>query len=97
MGLRENIRVDPQRDLGPFAKFRGAFGEQLQLTLTLYIKKENSGAQGQIHLRSRFADTGEDDPLAGRTVSGQYTLQFTAGNNIEARAPARQHLKNCQS
>src|SRR6185437_9872394 len=86
MSFRGNIGIDSQGDTGSNAAALGAFGQQLQLTLTLQVKQQDAGFEGRIHFSSSFAHAGKDDLPGGAAVRLQYALQFAAGDHVEAAA-----------
>ncbi len=57
MGFGEDVRIDAQRDAGALLELGCAFGEQVELALTLDVKEQDSEAQGEINFGGRLADS----------------------------------------
>ena len=94
MGLRKNIRVDPQGDPGPDAPLARPLGQQGHLRFTLHIENQNPGSQGKIDLRGCLAHTRKDHSASGLLIHLEDALKLSAGDDIESRTPMRQQFED---
>ncbi len=91
MRLRKDIRVHPQRDPREFAQLRRALRQQIQFLLALHVEQQDVRTQRQVHLFRCLADPGKDGALHRAFIGPPHPLQLAAGDDIEARALARNH------
>jgi len=95
VGTGVDVGVHPQRDGGAHALFGGDFLQALQLVGGLDVEAVHADFQRAAHVVARFAHAGKDH-LAGIAASGEYTLEFAAGHDVEAGAQARQQVEYAQ-
>ena len=69
--------------------------QALQLVGGLDVEAVHAHFQGAAHVIAALANAGEND-LFWFATGGQYALQFTAGNDVEASAEAGQDIQHAE-
>src|SRR5689334_8769330 len=96
MRLRRYIRIHAQGDIRGLAQLRGASSQKLKLAFTFHVEKKNAVAQRQLQFIGGFTNAGKDDFFERFLLCAPYALQFSAGDNIKARAHPGQQPENAQ-
>ena len=99
VGMRIDIWVYPDRDARDPVLRAGDFAQAAQLRQRFDIDLMDAGIERRPHLRRRFADAGEDDPLwrhAGGERSAQLPLRDDVGTCAEAgEEPEYREVRVC--
>ncbi len=95
MGAGIDVRIDPQRYRRLFAELGGDLLQALQLVGGFHVEAVHADFQCATHVVTGLADAGEDDTVRLPT-GGQHALQFTARDDVEAGAKARQHVQHAK-
>ncbi|MNN06798.1 hypothetical protein D3C81_1196000 [compost metagenome] len=90
-----HVRVDPQRDRRNLAHLGGNHLQALKLVGGFDVEAVHADFQGAAHVVTGLADAGEHHAISA-PARGQDTLQFTAGDDVEACAEARQDVQHAQ-
>ena len=96
MRLGVDVGIDAQADRRFFAQAGSDFVEPFEFGRGFDVEAEDAGFKGKAHFFDGFADTGEDD-FFRVAACGQRTLQFAAGNDIEAGAASGKDVEQCQA
>ena len=94
MSFRRNVGIDAHRDRRSFLQSRRGRGEQSQFRSAFNVEQKYSRAQREFHLGGGFADAGKHNFARSFPVCAQNPLQFSAGNDVEARAFAGYQSQN---
>jgi len=86
VSFRRNIGIDAHRNRRLFLQSRRGCGEYSQFRSAFNVEEKNARAQGKLHFGGRLADAGKHNFGSGLPVCAQNPLQFSAGNDVEARA-----------
>ncbi len=89
VGLRIDIGIDADRNVGGAALGRGDAGEQFELRLGFDIDAENVLLDGERQFARGLADAGEHD-LVRRHAGRARAQQFAFGDDVGAGAEPRQ-------
>jgi hypothetical protein len=84
VGFGEDVGVDAEGEAGDLTAGFGAGGEEVELGFGFDVEEENVGLEGGVDLPELFAYSGEDDFFEGRFVGFADTLEFAAGDDVEA-------------
>ena len=95
MGAGVDVRVHAQGNRRALAEAGGHFLQALQFLGGFDVEAVHADFQGATHVLAALADTGEDD-LARLAAGGQHALQFTARDDVEAGAQARQQVQHAE-
>ena len=93
MGARVDVRVDAQRHRRDLAHRARDGVQPLDLGIALDVEAADAGGERGAHLRFRLADAGEDDAV-GPSARREHARELAAGDDVEARAQARQHVEH---
>src|ERR1700722_21029886 len=96
MRLGGNIGVHAQLLRRRLAQPARALGKSPQLRLTLYIEEQDARFQRSRQLFARLSNSRKYNSLPSFRIGGQYPLQFSAGDHIEAATLLRQQPQNTQ-
>ncbi len=94
MGLSGDVGVRAHRELRHLAKVSRARRQQLQFAGALHIEQQNTGPEREVDFFGQLADSGENHVARGFPADLLYPLQFTAGDDIESGAQARQQSQD---
>ena len=95
MRLRIHVRIHPQRNGRAQTHVMRDFRQPAQFGFGLDVEALDLGGQRGAHFPGLLAHTGKHDP--GRVRTGrQGALELAAGNDVEARAQAREFLQDGQ-
>ena len=93
MGLRIDVRIDADRDVGDAALAGGDRGQQFELALGLDVDAENPFVDRERELARGLADAGEHD-LVRRDAGGAGALELAFGDDVGAGAELRQRAQH---
>jgi hypothetical protein len=96
MRLRKNVRIDAQGKARLLLEPGRTFAQEFQFCLTLDIEFEDAQDERLIDLLRRFAGAREDHTAHGFRRGSHHPGQFTARDDIEARAAIGKQLENSQ-
>ena len=85
MGLRKDVRVDPQGDPGPDPPLARPLGQQGHFRFALHIENQNPGGQGKIDLLGCLAHTRKHHSAGGLLIHLEDALKLSPGDDIESR------------
>ncbi len=95
VGAGVDVRVHAQRHRRDLAHLGGHHLQALELVGGLDVEAVHPHFQGAAHVFTGLADPGEHHAI-GAAAGGQHAFQFTAGDDVEARAQARQQVQHAQ-
>jgi len=95
MGAGIHVWIDPQGNRRLHAQFGGDLLQTLQLVGGLDVEAVHTDFQRAAHVVASLADAGEDD-AARLAAGGEHALQFTARDDVEARAETCQHVQDTE-
>ena len=84
MGFGEDVGVDAESEAGDFTAGFGAGGEEVELGFGFDVEEEDVGFESGVDLPELFAYSGEDYFFEGGLVGFADTLEFAAGDDVEA-------------
>ncbi len=94
VGLGEDVGVDAKGEAGDFAEGFGAGGEEVELGFGFDVEEQDVGFEGGVDLPELFAYSGEDYFCEGGFVGFADTLEFAAGDDVEACSLLCQETKD---